>query len=80
MRGQGLVEYALILILIAVVVIVILALLGPAVGNIFANITGNVCMDSGSVDCKIAKVEDCKARDLYTEDQCIDLIGGGGRP
>jgi pilus assembly protein Flp/PilA len=37
-RGQGLVEYALILVLVAVVVIVILALLGPAIGNIFSNV------------------------------------------
>jgi pilus assembly protein Flp/PilA len=37
-KGQGLVEYALILVLIALVVIVILALLGPAVGRIFSNI------------------------------------------
>ncbi len=36
--GQGMVEYALILILVAVVVLVILALLGPAIGNIFSNI------------------------------------------
>jgi len=39
-EGQGLVEYALILVLVAVVVIVILALLGPAIGNIFSNIVG----------------------------------------
>ena len=37
-KGQGLVEYALILVLVALVVIVILALLGPAVGTIFSNI------------------------------------------
>jgi pilus assembly protein Flp/PilA len=37
-EGQGLVEYALILVLVAVVVIIILALLGPAVGNIFSDI------------------------------------------
>ena len=37
-RGQGLVEYALILMLVALIVIVILALLGPAIGNIFSNI------------------------------------------
>jgi pilus assembly protein Flp/PilA len=36
--GQGLVEYALILIMVAIVVIVALALLGPAIGNIFSNI------------------------------------------
>ena len=37
-EGQGLVEYALILVLVAVVVIIILALLGPAIGNIFSTI------------------------------------------
>ncbi len=36
--GQGLVEYALILIMVAIVVIVALALLGPAIGNIFSNV------------------------------------------
>ncbi len=36
--GQGLVEYALILVLVAMVVIVILILLGPAIGNAFSNI------------------------------------------
>ena len=37
-KGQGLVEYALILVLVAIVVIVILTLVGPAVGNIFSEI------------------------------------------
>jgi len=37
-RGQGLVEYALILALVGVVVLVILASLGPAIGNIFSQI------------------------------------------
>ena len=41
-KGQGLVEYALILVLVAVVVIVILALLGPAIGNVFYNIIANI--------------------------------------
>ena len=41
-KGQGLVEYALILVLVAVVVIVILALLGPAVGQIFSNVVDQV--------------------------------------
>ena len=36
--GQGLVEYALILVLVAVVVMVILALLGPAIGDMFTNL------------------------------------------
>lgn len=37
-EGQGLVEYALILVLIAIVVIAVLTVLGPAVGNIFSEI------------------------------------------
>lgn len=41
-KGQGLVEYALILVLVAVVVIVILALLGPAIGNVFSNIVSQI--------------------------------------
>ncbi len=41
-RGQGLVEYALILVLVAVVVIAVLLLLGPVIGNTFSAITCNV--------------------------------------
>ena len=37
-EGQGLVEYALILVLVAMVVIAILLLLGPVIGNVFSNI------------------------------------------
>jgi pilus assembly protein Flp/PilA len=37
-EGQGLVEYALILVLIAIVVIAVLLLLGPIVGNVFSTI------------------------------------------
>ena len=41
-KGQGLVEYALILVLVAIVVIVILRLHGPAIGEIFSNIVENI--------------------------------------
>lgn len=41
-KGQGLVEYALILVLVAIVVIVILALLGPAIANVFSNIMTHI--------------------------------------
>ncbi len=37
-RGQGLVEYALILVLVAVIVIGVLTLLGPQIGNIFSRL------------------------------------------
>jgi len=40
--GQGLVEYALILVLVAIVVIAILTLLGPAIGAVFSNIVKNL--------------------------------------
>jgi len=41
-KGQGLVEYALILVLVSVVVIIVLALLGPAIGNVFSTIMGKL--------------------------------------
>jgi len=41
-RGQGMVEYALILVLIAVVVIVLLIVLGNQVRNTYCNIQGAV--------------------------------------
>ena len=37
-KGQGLVEYALIIILIDMVVIVAMSYLGPTIGNVFNNI------------------------------------------
>ena len=41
-KGQGLVEYALILVLIAVVVIAILVILGPQIANVFSRITNEI--------------------------------------
>ena len=41
-EGQGLVEYALILVLVAIVVIAILALLGHQISNIFSRITSGL--------------------------------------
>jgi len=38
-KGQGLVEYALILVLIAIVVIAILTVLGAQVSSVFSRIT-----------------------------------------
>ena len=37
-QGQGLAEYALILVLVSIVVIGILSLLGPAIGDIYSQI------------------------------------------
>jgi pilus assembly protein Flp/PilA len=37
-RGQGLVEYALILVLVAIVVLAALLILGPVIGNAFSTV------------------------------------------
>jgi pilus assembly protein Flp/PilA len=41
-KGQGLVEYALILVLVAVVVIAVLMILGPIIGNVFSRLNSNL--------------------------------------
>ena len=41
-EGQGMVEYALILVLIAVVVVIVLQLLGKQVGNAFSNVSSGL--------------------------------------
>jgi pilus assembly protein Flp/PilA len=41
-KGQGLVEYALILVLVAIVVIAALTILGPIIGNIFNEISNTL--------------------------------------
>ena len=41
-KGQGLVEYALILVLVAIVVIAALMILGPIIGNVFSKINSSL--------------------------------------
>jgi pilus assembly protein Flp/PilA len=41
-RGQGLVEYALILVLIAIVVFAVLLILGPIIGNVFSSLNNSL--------------------------------------
>ncbi|GER79025.1 MAG: hypothetical protein JETCAE02_16340 [Anaerolineaceae bacterium] len=41
-KGQGLVEYALILVLVAIVVFAVLLLLGPVIGNAFSTINNSL--------------------------------------
>jgi len=41
-KGQGLVEYALILVLVAIVVIAALMILGPIIGNTFSTINDSL--------------------------------------
>lgn len=41
-EGQGLVEYAMIIMLVALIVIILLVFAGPAVGNMFSNVVANI--------------------------------------
>ena len=41
-KGQGLVEYAIILSLVAMVVIVVVRMLGPKIGNTFSTISSSL--------------------------------------
>ncbi len=41
-EGQGLVEYALLLVLVAMVVLAILVVMGPFIGNIFSQVTSTL--------------------------------------
>jgi pilus assembly protein Flp/PilA len=41
-RGQGLLEYALVIMLVAIVVIIVVVFLGPAVANMFSNVISNI--------------------------------------
>ena len=41
-EGQGMVEYALILVLVAIVVIAALTILGPTIANVFTKVSGNL--------------------------------------
>jgi pilus assembly protein Flp/PilA len=41
-RAQGLVEYAMIILLVALIVIIVLVLLAPPIANIYSNIITNL--------------------------------------
>ena len=41
-KGQGLVEYAIILALVAIVVIAVMRILGPKIGNTFSSINNSL--------------------------------------
>ncbi|PJF22041.1 MAG: pilus assembly protein [Phototrophicales bacterium] len=47
-EGQGLVEYALILVLVSVAALALMMLLGPQIGNLFQNILDSMRAASGS--------------------------------
>lgn len=41
-RGQGMVEYGLVIMLVAIIVILVIVFLGPAVANLFSNVVAKI--------------------------------------
>ena len=88
-KGQGLVEYALILVLVAIVVLAVLLLLGPVVGNAFSNIVANLDRFSGGGTGAISGVSPqwsgAVVRVQVTVTQpntnvSLNVVGGSGNP
>ena len=48
-EGQGLIEYALLLLLIAIVLVAVFAVFGITLGGVFSEI--NRCLPSGGTNC-----------------------------
>ncbi len=61
-KGQGLVEYALILVLVAVVVIAILMILGPQISSVFSTINRAMSLGGGGGGSAVTSVN--ASRDL----------------
>ena len=72
-EGQGLVEYALILVLVSVVVVVVLSLVGPAVGNIFSQVVS--VLDGGDVP-----EDEGGCTKVPTMNWWVDVAAGGKIP
>lgn len=65
-KGQGLVEYALILVLVAIVVIAALMVLGPIIGNVFSKVNGSLSgIGSGSSAAPVGSGCEVKYADGY---------------
>jgi pilus assembly protein Flp/PilA len=41
-RGQGMLEYGLLIVLVAIIVMVLLVVVGSGTGNMFSNVTVNI--------------------------------------
>lgn len=81
MKGQGLVEYAVILVLCVVVVVVVLMMIGPSIGNVFSKmaygVNANSTCNNSSFECRETQLKKCLKTEQYTRQECIDLVGHG---
>lgn len=83
-KGQGLVEYALILVLVALVVIAALMILGPVIGNVFSQINSSLSVVStgGGGGEVVPPPSDCSAQEsafnaaLAAYNACLAANGG----
>jgi pilus assembly protein Flp/PilA len=57
--GQGLVEYALILVLVAIVIIAALMILGPIVGNVFSKVNSSLSGVAGGGSISAVELSGC---------------------
>lgn len=76
-KGQGLVEYALILFFIALAVIVALSFPGPQIGNVFSNIVANFqCRSDRHITEAFCKFPTCRRSHFLfiTKTDCIIKI------
>lgn len=74
-KGQGLVEYALILVLVAVVVIVVLGILGPTIGNVFSNVLAVLRNPSASASSCATVPTDCGYTACAIDLQVCNITG-----
>ena len=74
-EGQGLVEYALLLVLVAVVVIAILTLLGPAIFEVFCQVSAGLNGASGTGGCIVVTRSDFNSNNNHLQLEA-NLPGG----
>ena len=89
-KGQGMVEYALILALVGIVVFATLVLLGPSIGNVFGRINSAVSTNepaggdtvsnpaTSTPMINLANGSVCQEDDQCSSDKCRDGLCVGG--
>ena len=74
--GQGIIEYALWIILALILIAALLGILTLGVAKL-SGIAKNPCAITRSFECSDYQVEQCLASEKYTKEQCVQLVGGG---
>ncbi|MFN8383835.1 MAG: hypothetical protein U0V02_17995 [Anaerolineales bacterium] len=83
-KGQGLVEYALIMVLVGVVVIAVLMVVGPQIGNIFSRVNSSLSIaganNSGAAAAPVGSCSSSLAKWQATVGAAQDAMGAAGWP